>query len=564
MKKYLLILMCAALLLTCGCAGGKTGSPAETDTPTEAPFSVWDAEVIESSHKREEGYDALFSTHAIVSERLTVHMDDKVYDEASLRDIFGELSGMLQTARDQLAAEPEDVTVYVVKSTLTGVPAAVGSSVFCTREDIESGGAYHELFGAAYSLPAQWQRMGLAEYLCGEEADTEGLKEFFMDPENALAASLSPLFMDEELAGEATAGLVKNAAVSAAAYVIETNGFEAFRSSADTSAILGGWLGSIGVSPEIILPEGSESAAEMTVTHERGSICVCSFGCFEIRVLSDSFAKTPCELYELACGFTRGAELLKERFDTETPTLSALIGERLAGGIRLYLTDPETTISSAYTDRADIYLSKTNAAMHELVHVLLAEHAPEEMCWMREALADHYSHEASDMVFSEFDLQSGYEGYLEFFTEISGKEAAEDDLVFHRAVWTLYELLRSPDAEAEGRDDTHAYELAYGISQLLLDNIDRTQIRFKYDRTVGYGYNIPEAPKETAGNQLSYPESLAVFEYLAGIYGAEKLTADQVNDLSLYDSIGLTWQQIYSAAKEYYESEYGELIFPDR
>ena len=127
----------------------------------------------------------------------------------------------------------------------------------------------------------------------------------------------------------------------------------------------------------------------------------------------------------------------------------------------------------------------------------------------------------------------------------------------------FYELLRSPEIVAEGRDDTHAYELAYGISQLLLEDIDRAQVRFKYDRTVGYGYNITMAPKETSGNQLTYPESLTVFEYLAGIYGAEKLTQDQVNGLTLYESTGMTWQEVYSAAKEYYAAEYGSLVFPD-
>ena len=51
--------------------------------------------MIESAHSREEGYAAQFSTHAIVTDRLTVHMENSVFDEASLRDYFARLGEAL-------------------------------------------------------------------------------------------------------------------------------------------------------------------------------------------------------------------------------------------------------------------------------------------------------------------------------------------------------------------------------------------------------------------------------------------------------------------------------------
>ena len=487
-------------------------------------------------------------------------MENRIYEEAALRTAYESVDSALKTVQSELGAEPGSVAVYIVRNTLTGSPQTAGGSVFCTPDDLESGEYLAALLGAGYGLDAKWQREGLAAYLKGGAADESGLAEFFSDPDNALAASLSPLFMDAELAGDDTADTVMRAAASLAAFAIKNKGFEAFRASGDTAPLLTDWLKNIGAKGDIALPEGSAGAADMEVTHERGCICVCRFDRFTVYAGEDGFAQTPGELYSLACGVAKGTSLLAERFAEETPSLSELINERFDRGITIRLADSMTANSYAYPEKAEVYLTKPTAFIHETVHVLLAENAPEEMCWMREALAEYYSHDASGKVFPEYDLQQGYEGYLEFFAGLSGREATEDDLVFHRTVWALCERLRSPEIEAEGRDDTHAYELAYGISSLLLDDIDRTQIRFKYDRTVGYGYNIPKAPKETAGNQLSYPESLAVFEYLAGIYGAEKLTKDQLDGLTSIESVGMTWPEIFAAAKEYYEKEYGELI----
>ncbi|MBO6061983.1 MAG: hypothetical protein J6P98_07750, partial [Clostridia bacterium] len=230
----------------------------------------------------------------------------------------------------------------------------------------------------------------------------------------------------------------------------------------------------------------------------------------------------------------------------------------------IYLMDPYYNSSYANPQSSEIHLTDSTNALHEMVHVLLAENAPKEMYWMREALAEYYSLDDSGEIFPQHEVSNGFEGYLEFFAdEVAKCEPNEDDMKFHRSVWAIYERLCSPEAETEGRDDRMAYEMAYGISSLLLEGLERDQIRFKYDRSVGWGYDIPEGPKERAGDNLSYPESLAVMKYLAGIYGAEKLTADHLEGLTSKESIGLTWPEIYAAAMEYYEREYGELISRD-
>lgn len=542
----------AALLLAafvfCGCAIKPEPKPWET------------LEIQEGSHSREEGYAAQFSTHYLSGEGIELHMDNSIYAEDELRDAYYSVSALLGMAEAITGQKPGGVKLYMVKTTVGGAPAAVGDSAFFTPEELRNGSAAGALIGAAYSLPAAWQREGLAGLLYGEGQDEAALKGYFSDPANALSASMNAVFFDREFAGEDTVRSVKSAAASLASFAMEKRGFAGFAAASDNGELLPDWLAAIGVEGGAELPEGASAAAEAVLS--RGTrYPVISFGRFTMTVPSDGFAQSAEELYKLECGLSRTAELLIERFREETPSLLPEIEERLESGIYVILTDPYLSSSYANPNKGEISLSKPYNAPHELVHVLLREDAPlGDTYWMTEALAEYYSLEAQTRTFPQYDLTNGFDGYLEFFREISGKAETEDDLAFHRAVWSIYEHLRSGEVTKDGRDDSDAYEYAYGIAQLLLTDLDREQIRFMYDRSVAWGYGIADGPKEKAGNNLSYPESRAVFEYLAGIFGAEKLTADQVRSRSTTESTGMSWAEIYSGAREYYMKEFGALL----
>lgn len=551
--------ICLAAASMLACTKQPVAVPEQTDAPVQTQAQAL-LEITEGVHKSEPGYEAIFNTHAIETEDLTVHMMNKVYDEAKLRTMFETVRDALDRAEAYTSKSPMPVTVYAVRRYGQDRPVSVGGSVFCTPEDIENGSFRGALLGAAYGLSVDWQREGLSDVVFSGEPDESGLKEFFDDPANELAASLSPLFMDAVLAGEETVVNVKKAAASLAAYAVASKGFDEFCASPDTAALLPDWMEHLGVSNAIELPECPADVADITVTHkEYGPVL--TFGNFTVNVPAGSFVKTADELYRLACGISRSADMLMERFSEETPSLLPIIGERLENGVTVTLANFQTTASSAVAEKGAIVLTLAYNFPHELVHVLLNEAAPivREKRWIAEALAEHFSLETAGKAFPQYDLQGGLESYREFFRELSETEETEDDLVFHRTVWSIYEHLRSEDVVKECRDDVDAYEYAYGIAKLLLPDLDRKQIRFKYDRSVAWGYHMLEGPKDERGNNLSYPEARAVFEYLSGRFGVEKLTRDQIESVAASESIGMSWHDIYAEAREYYKELYGKL-----
>ena len=564
-------MLMAAAFAFCACAkdrgehtapsgqpAGQTVSPAETApaAQTEEPEGY---EIFEGYHARWESYSSAFATQAISSKGLTVHYAKLICEEQALISAYEKLRQAFEQAEEKLGQAPGETVVYVV-SQVNSTRPVFGNIAYCTPEELESGRGVAAAIGAGWDLSEQWKREAVYEYVFGGETDESGLKEFFSQPENALAASLSPLFMDEELAGEETASMVRRAAASFASFVIGSHGFAALHDCPDPALLMPEWLGAIGVPESIALPDGAAAAADMTVSRGRRGP-VLEFGAFTVNANEEGFAHTADELYTLCCSLAQTAELLTERFERETPLLYTRIADKLGEGVSITLTDFDTSSSYAYPYRGEISLSQPWPAPHELVHVLLWEDAcPDETRWVTEALAEHYSLEAQGEAFPQYDLQGGFEGYREFFRELSGAEETEDDLAFHRAVWSIYEKLRSDEAVSEGRDDPDAYEFAYGIAQLLLPELDRKQIRFMYDRTVGWGYGFKDGSKESAGNNLSYPESRAVFEYLAGLFGAEKLTADQIAGKTTQQSTGMSWQEILAGAREHYGELYGSLV----
>ena len=263
----------------------------------------------------------------------------------------------------------------------------------------------------------------------------------------------------------------------------------------------------------------------------------------------------PDGLYAWFCSFFTGMDLVLEQIGQEAPSALALARERYAEPITISFLSMEQP-TYAFPTRNQIDLTKANAVWHEMVHLLLREKRLRSgQNWQEEALAEHFSYRAQTRFAPTRYYSEGYEAYLTFFEEESGKEPAEDDLRFHESVWTLYQSFRDP--QRTENDDNKAYCRAYGICSLVLEGqLERTQVRKKYDLSVNAKRELQCGGKDSDGEALSYPESLVLFEYLAERFGMDAAVEAFLNGLSPEEAFGIPYPELYAEARAEYERRY--------
>ncbi len=555
MKKLPLLIICLALaaIVLAGCAAPSPTVP----EATEAPFSVKDAEIFASAHQREEAFSSYFKTHALETPFFTVHMDDGIYEESALRAAAEKLLADVEKASAYTGAEPCAFSVYIREKLLPGNPSAAGSGVFIAADELDTGAYRRALLKVGFGLKAEWQSVGLSGCVFGGAPDETGLGEYYSDPENVLTASCSPLFLEPAVAGEETAAAAERTAQSIAAFIIDGEGFEAFRGAADTAGFVEAWFSHIGAEGGS-LPAGSDKASGIELKMDKYYLCVISADNYTIKVDRDSAIRSAPELYSFVCGLCAGCSELREKLVSELPSFEALIDERMNEDITIELTDDSSSCYS-YPTRNQIFLWQPGPLYHEMVHLILEPYNyVHENDWIAEAIAEYFSNDVMDK-YAPTDYICGGEGQLfALFEEVSGKEAEEGDVVFLKSLFALYnELDGKKDPE---RDNTMAFELSHGICSMLLDGVERTQMRMKYDRTVAYGYGETSGPKEEEGNGMSYPQSLAVFLYLCENKGLEKTVHDYLYGISVTEIAGVPYPELYSAAKAYYNDAYGKYM----
>ena len=566
----LTVLLAAAPLA--GCTGNVMPEPTAAPTaqvtaaPTEAPAVtpeelVMNASIIEGVHEREEEYSALFSTHALILPGLTVHMENTIYDEANLRECAVKLLSELASAEEATGAEPSEVTVWIVKTTVHFVPETVGEQVFCSLDDIGSDAHRSALMGAAYGLSAEWQRVGLNELVFNEAADDGSLRGYYASGEHDLTASCSALHLAPYLAGDETADAARRTACSIAQYVIESSGFEAFRETVCTASVLPEWAQSIGLEKAPELPDGAELVTGLNIAPASRWMGVITLENITAFVNDDSFIKTADELYDFFCGYLAGMELVMEQIRTEAPSILPLAEERLGESITIFIRD-EMTPTYAYPYQNKIDLGRSDAIWHETVHLLLEPYTDNDrLAWICEGLAEHFSFAATSEYCREYYESSGFEAYLELFEDVSGKEPTEDDMTFHNAVWEIYNELNTGSGEY---DDQGAYSRAYAISSLLLgDRLSRMQIRRIYDVSVALKRNMTAGPRTTDGNQLTYPQAELLLDYMFRHYGADAVIEAYLGGNTADSAIGVTYRELFIALMDELTETYGFIIPED-
>ena len=531
----------------------------ETKTETEIQELISAADIVQGRHNREPEYMADFATHSLSIELpsdqigYSLHMADSIYEEAVLRNCALTLWRDLTELEKASGAAPQEVTVYLVIDVGGSYPVNVGTQVFCTLNDFESGAYREALCSAAYGLTTAWQTAGLTAYAFNTSGDID-LAAYYAGQSHVLTASCSALHLSPLISDELTVRAARETARDLTAYLIEQEGFESFCEAADPLEKIPDWQKSKGIS--IQLPEGRKDTALLKVYPKSKYLAEVSVNNLRILLQEDSWLKDPDGLFLWIQDYYAGMELVTDQIREEAPSAVAAMEQHLAEPVQIIFGN-ENTYSYTDTWRNEIMLSRGNAVWHEMVHLLLEEYVPnDDLWWECEAIAEHFSHAAETAYAPTMYIAGGLDAYVEFFEEVSGKKADADDMVFHNEVWRLYQEFADP--AWSGRDDLAAFCHAYGISSLLLDGkIERTQYRIKYDQSIAGKRGKKAGNKDSDGNALSYPEAEVLFDYLAEIYGLDSAVDAYMNGLSPEKAFGISYPALLTEAEEYYAEQYG-------
>ena len=522
-----------------------------TATPTPGPFpSVADAEIKEGKHNREAGFSSPFKTRYIDTPVAAVHLEDNAdYSDERLRAIAEAVVKDVVAIGARTGAETEKVTVYVVSRMLKDRPVLLRDQVFCTAADLESGVYREALCGACCGLTIPWKQVGLSEYVFGT-VDESGLAEYYADEAHALTASCAAVYLLPAVADEETVAAATKTAASLTAFIIENDGFDAFKAAVNTAETLPAWAAHIGVEP-LVLPNGYEHAGVMTAESDRKYLCVLHTDNFTINVTAGAFAQTPDELYSFVCKLYYGMGFVLEQIREELPSYAELAETRYADGIHIDLIVPtQEQVSRARS--GSVWIITEGVVWHEIVHVLLEESVNnKDLWWICEALAEHYSKTASSLAVPWDEVDESV------FFDVD-EEAPAYRVAFFRTVWPVFLLERKLDVSVpDGVYSDRAHARAVGIGELLLD--DNLFTRGE-DESIAGVRGRDAGDVKTDGNALSYSEAMVVLEYLFDVYGTETVMNGYMNGRPLSETCGKDYPELFADCIAYLRETYGPLL----
>lgn len=162
----------------------------------------------------------------------TLSIAQNVYEaahaDALWRTVMADWAALCE-ATGLLPEELTPHTVYVVRSTPNGLER-IGSSVYCTAGDIESGSYLAQLACAALGTEEYWKGAGLAGMVSGKTADLPVLKAAYQQMDDLDPLSLFISYFTAPFASAEDIRLAEDTAVALCAYVLENDGIEALRS----------------------------------------------------------------------------------------------------------------------------------------------------------------------------------------------------------------------------------------------------------------------------------------------------------------------------------------------
>ena len=527
-----------------------TAAPTAEPTPEPAAL-IAEAEIADGRHNREKGFPAPFQTRYIDTPYAAVHLENGASgSDETLRAIAETVVSDVLAIGARTGEKPEKVTVYVVERMLKKRPVLLRDCVFCTMPDIESGVYREALCGACYGLPTPWKQVGLKAYVFGA-VDESGLKAYYADEAHALTASCAAVYFLPDVAEEETVNAAVKTAASLTAFVLESEGFDAFQRVVSTAEILPAWQAALGIETPLTLPEGHAQAAAMTAESDTKYRCVIHTDSLTINVSEGSFAQTPDELYAFVCKLYYGMEYVFGQIREEIPSYAKLAETRFSEGLTIDLSVP-TQNKPSLASTQSIWLVKESAVWHEIVHVILDPYTGSDLWWVCEALAEHYSRRAVSNAIPWEDV-ADFDDAFPNASEMSGKA-----YTFWKTVWPVIRLeTESNETLSEGLYDDRARERALGIGELLLPD---NPLAWGEDISVAGARGRDAGDPKTDGNGLSYSESMVLLEYLFDSFGPETVMTVYMNGRPISEICGKDYTELYAACVAHLNETYGALL----
>ncbi len=526
-------------------------TPEPTSEPTPDPAAMIDeAEISEGRHEREKDYSAPFKTRYIDTPLAVVHLEDSAdCSEETIRALAEAVVSDVLAIRTRTGETPDKVTVYIVQRMLKDRPVLLGNRLFCTAADLESGLYREALCGACYGLSIPWKQVGLCEYVFGT-VDESGLRDYYADETHTLTASCAAVYLLPAVADEETVDAVKKTAASITAFLIENEGFDAFKAAVSTAEILPAWAAHLGIEAPV-LPNGNEQAGTMTAESDRKYLCVLRTENFTINVTEGAFAQTPDELYSFVCKLYYGMGFVLEQIRDELPSYAELAETRYADGITVDMIIP-TQEQVSRASSGTVWIITEGVVWHEIVHVLLEEIIyNQDLWWQCEALAEHYSLTASALAVPWDEVDETV--FFDVDEEVPAYRVA-----FFRTIWPVFLRERERDVSVpEGVYSDRAHARAVGIGELLLD--DNLFSRGD-DESIAGVRGRDAGDVKTDGNALSYSEATVVLEYLFDVYGAETVVTGYMNGRPLSETFGKDYPELFADCIAYLWETYGPLL----
>lgn len=382
------LLLCCISLLLAGC--GETAEPVE-DLP-EPAFA--EGSPHESNQKvcRE-----WFKTMSSTSGPCTISVRDTIYDGEQAAEwwyaVQSDLAVLYRTL-DMKEDEYTPFTIYIVDKTLHG-PETWKNHLYCTPEDILSGGYRQELAGTVLSAGERWKRLGLASIAFDKKkTDVRQLKAYLTDAEDVDLLGLYVPYFSDAFASEEEISMAQTAARLLCEHVIREHGGAALAEDAcmDCRQEL---LDELGVDRTYTDMFGdfdsgyvysSSEEYPLVVTTPRGDT-------FNIVPLPGDM-ETPAGVCRLLYEAWEGPRVILEAVRAEAPEYADILEKNYSKPFTCNLNPNRygSVASSRLRRQKTIELGWASSIVHEIMHFFV----PSDRCfaeeWKYEASAEYLTY----------------------------------------------------------------------------------------------------------------------------------------------------------------------------
>lgn len=522
MGKRVLLLLLLTVLLVCLCACGGTVVP---ENLSASDFRT-------ATRERDENYAAVLKTRVVRLGDLTVHIAENLFDEETSPDLARQIAEDYAALRDLGGKLAGPAEVYVLRLTATGAPVAVGTELFCTLEQVESGGYRPYLAATVFDRPTWWQCVGLSRTVFGAEDDGE-LAADLRQSGDAYLLSLFPGYFLEDFAGEETRTLAARTAQALTEYILSETDLTTFLTEGDNIAYRETWLERIGVPAELdyLKSDAAAQVAGLPFSESKDFPLILTDTQFTLDLQRTDWLATADEVYSFTLDFYQSLERLYSLLEAEAPVYytSLQAGEIKHFYIKVY-DSGYTSGSSARADKGEAVVADRPNALHEAVHCLIPESSDEHYDdWLSEGLATWLSA-------PYISIDAGGTFIDNFVKNVDLAQLPEDVGQIVETCWSVFEQLTGREAHEIYEMDAPADRPMYWLYQALTRSV---MLRADLDVSIPFATQSIAARRGFAntypGNRLSYGTAMMFTEYLVGRYGLDTVIAALMDGAVYYE-----------------------------